>query len=131
MSEVDADRPIKMGEGSYSFVEKPLSEMYSVLIKHGVYTGTIITYGKVQVVSPEGEKEGPAVLRFSYKTEEACPRYTIEELDSSPEFKNVVGGILLHILSSSLESGNYKLGKPSNNTENNVSATNDDSSEAS
>lgn len=125
------ENPSKMGEGSYAFVEKPLSDMYSVRIKHGVYAGTIITYGKVQVVFPEGEKDGPAVLRFSYKTEEACPRYTVEELDSSAEFKNVVGEILLHILSSSLESGNYKLGKPSPNQENNVPATNHDSPEAS
>ena len=32
-----------------TFVEKPSSELYSLKVKSGPYTGVIYTYGKVQV----------------------------------------------------------------------------------
>lgn len=109
---------------SYSFVERPSSEMYSVLIKEGVYSGVIITYGKVQLVRPEGDQ--PPILRFSYHTNHAPDPYSQEELDRSTEFKNYLGEVLTHILCESLQSGRYKMGKPTSN----VSTPNNNPSEA-
>jgi hypothetical protein len=111
---------------SYTFVERPSSEMYAVLLREGVYSGVIITYGKVQLVRPENEQ--PPVLRFSYTTNHAPDPYTSIELDNSPEFKNYLGEVLTHILCESLESGRYKMGKP---TSLNVSTPNHNPSEAS
>jgi hypothetical protein len=113
----------KVTENSYTFVEKATSEMYSVRIKEGSYSGTILTYGKVAIrVDPESDT---ATLSFTYKVDEANPPYSIAELDKSVEFKNYLGEILSHILLSSFESGNYKIGKPSN-----VKPTNNHPSEA-
>jgi hypothetical protein len=109
---------------SYSFVERPTSELYSVLLREGVYSDVVITYGKVQLVRPEGNQ--PPVLRFSYTTNHAPDPYTVEELDRSPEFKNYLGEVLTHILCESLESGRYKMGKPNSN----VSTPNNNPSEA-
>lgn len=97
----------KITKRSYTFVERPLSEFYSVRIKEGIFAGNIITYGKVSIKETEGEK---AVLRFTYRIEEAVPPYTVKELEDSSDFKTLLGDILTHILADFVESGEYRIG---------------------
>jgi hypothetical protein len=97
----------KITKRSYTFVERPLSEFYSVRIKEGIFAGNIITYGKVSIKETEGEK---VVLQFTYRIEEAVPPYTVKELEDSSDFKTLLGDILTHILADFVESGEYRIG---------------------
>lgn len=109
----------KINDLSYTFVERPLSEFYSVRIKEGIYAGNIVTYGKVSIREEKGEA---ATLQFTYRLEEVVPPYTAKELDNSPEFKTFLGDILTHIITTALERGEYKIGS----SKSNVSKSTDD-----
>lgn len=113
----------KITDLSYSFVERPLSEFYSVRIKEGIYAGNIVTFGKVSIREDKGS---PATLQFTYRLEEVVPPFTTKELDESKEFKTLLGDVLTHIITTAFERGEYKIGS---NKPNVRKSTDDDSVE--
>ncbi len=104
-----------MTSNSYSFVEKPTSDFYSVKLNEGQFRGAVVTYGAVSL----REENGQATLKFTFKVEESPKPYSIEELNGSLEFKNFLGDVLSHILDESFATGKFKLGNaqsPNNDT---------------
>lgn len=75
----------------YTFVEKEDSELYSIKILSGPYSGVIYTYGVVSIK----EGGGTATLKFDFRIEENNGHV---ELDNHSEFKNQIGDILVSIL---------------------------------
>lgn len=113
----------KITDSDFSFVEKPTSEMYSVKLKTGQWSGVIVTYGKVSLKVNE-DKES-ATLSFQFKVDEAPPPLSVENLENLNDFNNHLGDILSYIIQNAFDTGKYKLGS------NDKQSTNDDSSEVS
>jgi len=113
----------KITDSDYSFVEKPTSELYSVKLKSGQWSGVIVTYGKVSLKVNE-DKES-ATLSFQFKVDEAPAPHNIKKLDESVDFNNHLGDILSHIIQNAFDTGNYKVGS------NDKQSTNDNPSETS
>ena len=98
----------KITKSSYSFVEKPENEFYSVRINEGLYKGVIATYGRVAFSVDQATDR--ATLKFTYHLNEVPDPMSKRELETSPEFKNTLGDILSHILDTSLTTEKYRLG---------------------
>ena len=113
----------KITAADYAFVEKPTSELYSVKLKSGRWSGVIVSYGKVSL-KVNDDKE-TATLSFQFKVDEAPPPHDIEILEESNDFNNHLGDILSHIIQNAFDTGKYKLGS------NDKQSTNDDSAEVS
>ena len=96
----------KVNKDWYSFVERPSSLLYAVKIKKGKYEGVVITYGKVSLK----EDNGLLRLNFQYKIEES-PKHNIKKLERLDDFRNLLGDILSHIIESSINSGEAKIGE--------------------
>lgn len=65
----------------------------------GRYENIIFKYGKVGI--EEDKDNGVASLQFEYDVL-SSHNIEIEELDEDPEFKNLLGDILIHILEDQL-----------------------------
>ena len=91
---------------SYSFVSRKEDKWASLLIKSGKYEGIIYQYGRVSVAEEENE-DGKMPLSFDYNVVDVNG-HEKEELDSSTEFKNTLGDILVEILDEQLEAGNLE-----------------------
>lgn len=61
----------------------------------GDYSGTTFKYGKVGIE----EKDGNAYLQFNYDVIQS----PIKKIDKKLEFKNYIGDLLTHIISSQLD----------------------------
>ena len=91
---------------NYTFVSKGDDDWASVMIKDGKYEGIIYQYGKVSI--PESEDEnGNMPLSFKYNIIDYSG-HNQEDLESSVEFKNTLGDILVEILDEQLETGNLE-----------------------
>ena len=71
-----------------------------VKILNGEYLDTVYQYGKVKI---EEEKDGAIYLRFIYNVLETPLDKSV--LESSSEFKNQIGDILVSIMSQNIEKG--------------------------
>jgi len=98
----------RITEDDYNFVEKPDSLMYSVKIKKGKYKDVIVTYGKVGIKT--NEDGNGATLSFQFVINESPKKHNKKKLEKTPEFKNLLGDILSHIIQNALDTGKYKLG---------------------
>ena len=80
----------------------PETEETTVGIKllAGEYSDTVYQYGKVKI---EEEKDGAIYLRFVYNVMETP--LNKEELETSAEFKNHIGDILVSIMSQNIDKG--------------------------
>ena len=78
----------------------------SVMIKDGKYEGIIYQYGKVSVAESEDEN-GNMPLSFKYNIIDYSG-HNQEDLESSVEFKNTLGDILVEILDEQLEADNLE-----------------------
>ena len=108
-------------EDSYVFVEKPDSDRYSIRIEEGIYDGVIVTFGKVSLT--EAPDKTSLKLSFTFTVNETAEPYSKKELDDSAEFKNYIGDVLNYILSSSLESGKFKIKSNGSDTRNDSAKT--------
>ena len=113
----------KITENDYAFVEKPTSELYSVRLKSGQWSGVIVTYGKVSLKVNEDKET--ATLSFQFNVDEAPAPHNVEILEESNDFNNHLGDILSHIIQNAFDTGNYKVGS------NDKQSTNNDSAEVS
>ena len=91
---------------NYTFVSKGDDDWASVMIKDGKYEGIIYQYGKVSVAESEDEN-GNMPLSFKYKIIDHNG-HNQEDLESSVEFKNTLGDILVEILDEQLEADNLE-----------------------
>ena len=91
---------------NYTFVSRGKEKWASIMLTNGEYEGVIYQYGKVSV--PEGEDEnGNMPLSFKYNIVDYNGQDE-EDLESSQEFKNALGDILVEILDEQLEASNFE-----------------------
>ena len=91
---------------NYTFVSRGKEQWASIMLTNGEYEGVIYQYGKVSV--PEGEDEnGNMPLSFKYNIVD-YNGHDEEDLESSKDFKNTLGDILVEILDEQLEASNFE-----------------------
>ena len=84
----------------YNIVERADSDFYSIRLMTGTWAGIIYTYGRVSI--KEDRKGDSATLAFDYRIEDVTGTPFVPELlESSVEFKNMIGDVLASILSKS------------------------------
>ena len=91
---------------NYTFVSKGDEDWASVMIKDGKYKGIIYQYGQVSVAKSEDEN-GNMPLSFKYNIIDHSG-HNQEDLESSEDFKNTIGDILVEILDEQLEADNLE-----------------------
>ena len=91
---------------NYTYVSRGQDQWASIMITKGKYEGIIYQYGRVSVAEKENE-DGKMPLSFDYNVVDVNG-HEKEELDSSTEFKNTLGDILVEILDEQLEAGNLE-----------------------
>ena len=91
---------------NYTYVSRGQEQWASIMITKGEYEGVIYQYGRVSVAEKENE-DGTMPLSFDYNVVDQNG-HDKEELDSSVEFKNILGDILVDILDEQLEAGNLE-----------------------
>ena len=111
-------------EDSYTLVEKPLNDHYSVKFKKGKYKGVIVVYGKITI--KENLSNGTASLNFKYAIEESV-NHDSKVLDKSEDFRNHCGDVLAYIIQQALDTGKYRMGAENLSQNKNVNAAPNDS----
>tara|TARA_B100000513_G_scaffold191702_1_gene117297 strand:- start:479 stop:772 length:294 start_codon:yes stop_codon:yes gene_type:complete len=91
---------------NYTYVSRGQEQWASIMITKGEYEGVIYQYGRVSVAEEENE-DGTMPLSFDYNVIDQNG-HNKEKLDSSVEFKNILGDILVEILDEQLEAGNLE-----------------------
>ena len=91
---------------NYTYVSRGTEQWSSIMITKGEYEGVIYQYGRVSVAEEENE-DGTMPLSFDYNVIDQNG-HNKEKLDSSVEFKNILGDILVEILDEQLEAGNLE-----------------------
>ena len=91
---------------NYTYVSRGQDQWASIMITKGKYEGIIYQYGRVSVAEKENE-DGKMPLSFDYNVVDVNG-HEKEELDSSTEFKNTLGDILVEILDEQLEAANLE-----------------------
>ena len=95
---------------NYKFDENEIgSENVPVIITEGKYEGIKYNYGSIKF---EEENDG-AKLVFDYDILENTTPIETEELESTDEFHNTIGDILMDILGSEIGRGDDFLREPS------------------
>ena len=91
---------------NYTYVSRGQDQWASILITKGKYEGIIYQYGRVAVAEEE-KVNGEMPLSPNYNIVD-INGHDKEELDSSTDFKNTLGDILVEILDEQLETGNLE-----------------------
>ena len=91
---------------NYTFVSRGKEQWASIMLTNGEYEGVIYQYGKVSVPEEEDEN-GNMPLSFKYNIVD-YNGHDEEDLESSQEFKNALGDILVEILDEQLEANNFE-----------------------
>lgn len=80
----------------YTLVEKEDLDYYGFKIQEGEYKDVVYYYGEVKI--EENTDEDHAVLNFNYQIDKGNEQYSIEELQDSIKFNNLMGDILAEVL---------------------------------
>lgn len=80
----------------YTLVEKEDLDYYGFKIHEGEYEDVVYYYGEVKI--EENIDEDHAVLNFNYQIDKGNEQYSIEELQDSIKFNNLMGDILAEVL---------------------------------
>jgi len=91
---------------NYTYVSRGKEEWASIMVTQGKYEGIIYQYGKVSVAENEDEN-GNMPLSFKYNIID-YNGYDQEDLESSDDFRNTLGDILVEILDEQLKVGNLE-----------------------
>ena len=91
---------------NFTYVSRGQDQWASIMITKGEYEGVIYQYGRVSVAEEENE-DGKMPLSFDYNIVD-INGHDKEELDSTTDFKNTLGDILVEILDEQLETGNLE-----------------------
>jgi hypothetical protein len=81
---------------NYILVEKEDIDYYGFKIQEGEYKDVIYYYGEVKI--EEHTDKDQAVLNFNYQIDKGNEKYSIEELQDSIKFNNLMGDILAEVL---------------------------------
>ena len=76
------------------FVEKGDSELYSLKVVQGPYSGVVYTYGKVEI---KGSVDEP-VVKFDFTINEVPKGKKKNKLEKSNGFKNFMGDVLITLI---------------------------------
>jgi len=91
---------------NYTFVSRGKEQWASIMLTNGEYEGVIYQYGKVSVPEEEDEN-GNMPLSFKYNVLD-YNGHNEEDLESSDDFRNTLGDILVEILDEQLEANNFE-----------------------
>ena len=91
---------------NYTFVSRGKEQWASIMITKDKYEGIIYQYGKVSVAESEDEN-GNMPLSFKYNILD-YNGHNQEDLESSDDFRNTLGDILVEILDEQLEANNLE-----------------------
>ena len=91
---------------NYTFVSRGKEKWASIMLTNGEYEGVIYQYGKVSMAEKEDEN-GNMPLSFKYNIVD-YNGHDEEDLESSQDFKNALGDILVEILDEQLEANNFE-----------------------
>ena len=80
----------------YTLVEKEDLDYYGFKIQEGEYKDVVYYYGEVKI--EENTDKDHAVLNFNYQIDNGNEQYSIEELQDSIKFNNLMGDILAEVL---------------------------------
>ena len=99
---------MKITENDYSFVDREteLGDHWVVKLTTGKYADTYYKYGAIKITEAPDESE--ATLTFDYGIVESA--IDEKKLVDSEEFNEYIGKVLTHIIESSLEAKDYKMG---------------------
>mgnify|MGYP000279964923 CR=1 FL=1 len=86
-NKINVDRYIK-------FVERGDSELYSLKVVQGPYSGVVYTYGKVEIT---GSVDEP-VVKFDFTINEVPEGKKKNKLEKSKPFKNFMGDVLITLI---------------------------------
>ena len=81
-------------------------DWYSVLIQDGPYEGVSYKYGTISMF----EEEDQGRLQFDYDIINRAD-HNSDELESSKEFTNVIGDILVEVIQHAIDNDNFRIGK--------------------
>jgi len=91
---------------NYTYVSRGTEQWASIMITKGEYEGVIYQYGRVSVAEKEND-HGKLPLSFQYNVIDENG-HSKETLETSNEFKNTLGDILVEILDEQLEVDNLE-----------------------
>ena len=91
---------------NYTFVSRGKEQWASIMITKDKYEGIIYQYGKVSVAESEDDN-GNMPLSFKYNILD-YNGHNQEDLESSDDFRNTLGDILVEILDEQLEATNLE-----------------------
>ena len=80
----------------YKLVEKQDVDYYGFQITEGEYKDVVYYYGEVKI--EEDTEADNAVLNFNYQIDNGNEQYSIEQLEDSINFNNLMGDILASVL---------------------------------
>jgi hypothetical protein len=80
----------------YTLVEKEDLDYYGFKIQEGEYKDVVYYYGEVKI--EEDVENDKAVLNFNYQIDKGNKKYSIEQLQDSIKFSNLMGDILAEVL---------------------------------
>lgn len=80
----------------YTLVEKEDLDYYGFKIQEGEYKDVVYYYGEVKI--EEDIENDKAFLNFNYQIDKGNEKYSIEELQDSIKFSNLMGDILAEVL---------------------------------
>jgi hypothetical protein len=81
---------------TYKLVEKQDIDYYGFKITEGEYKDVVYYYGEVKI--EEDTEADNAVLNFNYQIDNGNEQYSIEQLEDSINFNNLMGDILASVL---------------------------------
>ena len=80
----------------YTMVEKEDVDYYAFRFDEGQYEGVVFYYGAVKV--EEDVENDQALLQFDFQVDKGNEVYSIEELEKSKDFRDILGDVLVSIL---------------------------------
>lgn len=100
---------------TYKLVEKQDVDYYGFQITEGEYKDVVYYYGEVKI--EEDAEADKATLNFNYQIDNGNEKYSIEQLEDSINFNNLMGDILASVLDKEEDEEKYGEESTKDNTQ--------------
>ena len=100
---------------TYKLVEKQDVDYYGFQITEGEYKDVVYYYGEVKI--EEDTEADRATLNFNYQIDNGNEKYSIEQLEDSINFNNLMGDILASVLDKEEDEEKYGEESTKDNTQ--------------
>tara|TARA_Y100000114_G_C11632394_1_gene265073 strand:+ start:83 stop:403 length:321 start_codon:yes stop_codon:yes gene_type:complete len=100
---------------TYKLVEKQDVDYYGFQITEGEYKDVVYYYGEVKI--EEDVEADNATLNFNYQIDNGNEKYSIEQLEDSINFNNLMGDILASVLDKEEDEEKYGEESTKDNTQ--------------